>query len=212
MSNLKAAVFYTDNTNPHITEFVLQTIDKNRGDVKVITCSNTPIENNPFENLIYNNPVRCHENILQKILMCLNHLKEIGEYKYVSFLEHDVLYPEEYFDYPDFKDVICNMNYIGICENGFQEKLPAQLPLHQMTMTLDFAIRNFEEKMKITKKQGWAFIEPENVRTYDTTNSAIHINHGKHFTSHFQCYKKETTPEDQYWGNYNKIWTKCIMK
>lgn len=212
MSNLKAAIFYTDNTNPHITKFVLNTINKNTKDIKVITCSNTLIEDNPFENLIYDNPVRCHENILQKILMCLNHLKESGKYKYISFLEHDVLYPEGYFNYPEFKNVICNMNYIGVCENGFQEKLPAQLPLHQMTMTLDFAIKNFEEKMEITKKQGWAFIEPESVERYKTINSAVHINHGKHFTSHFQCYKKETTTEDQYWGNYNKIWKECILK
>lgn len=211
MSNLKAAIFYTDNTNPHITKFVLDTINKITKDVKVITCSNTPIEDNPFENLIYNNPVRCHENILQKILMCLNHLKETGEYKYVSFLEHDVLYPEGYFDYPDFKNTICNMNYIGICENGFQEKLPAQLPLHQMTMTIDFAIKNFEEKMEVTKKQGWAFIEPEHVERYKSINPAVHINHGKHFTSHFQCYKKETKIEDQYWGNYNKTWKECKL-
>ena len=212
MSNLKAAIFYTDNTNPHITKFVLDTINKSAEGVKVVTCSNTPIEDNPFENLIYNNPVRSHENILQKILMCLNHLKETGEYKYVSFLEHDVLYPEGYFDYPEFKDAICNMNYIGICENGFQEKLPAQLPLHQMTMTIDFEVENFEEKMEITKKQGWAFIEPERVERYSSINPAVHINHGRNFTSHFQCYKKETTPDNQYWKNYNKIWKECIMK
>jgi hypothetical protein len=212
MSNLKVAIFYTDNANPDITKLVLETIAKNKGDVRVITCSNTLIEDNPFENLIYNNPVRSHENILQKILMCLNHIKQTGEYKYVSFLEHDVLYPEGYFDYPDFKDTICNMNYIGICENGFQQTVPAQLPLHQMTMTLDFAIKNFEEKMEITKKQGWAFIEPEHVERYNSVNPAVHINHGKHFTSHFQCYTKETKEENQYWGNYNKIWKECIMK
>jgi hypothetical protein len=212
MSNLKAAIFYTDNTNPHITKFVLDTINKNVKDIKVITCSNTPIEDNPFENLIYDNPVRSHENILQKILLCLNHLKEIGDYKYVSFLEHDVLYPEGYFDYPEFETATCNMNYIGVCEKGFQEKLPAQLPLHQMTMTLDFAIKNFEEKMRITKEQGWAFIEPDFVYRWECLEPAIHINHGKHFTSHFQCYKTETTTDNQYWGNYNKIWTKCIMK
>jgi len=174
----------------------------------VITCSNTPIENNPFENLIYNNPVRCHENILQKILMCLNHLKEIGECKYVSFLEHDVLYPEGYFDYPEFKDAICNMNYIGICEKGFQEKLLAQLPLHQMTMTLDFAIKNFEEKMEITKKQGWAFIEPDRVERYRSVNSAMHINHGRHFTSHFQCYAAPDKTINSYWGDCSEVWKK----
>jgi len=206
MSNLKAAVFYTDNRHPQITQFVLNTIEKNIKEIKVITCSNTLIENNPFENLIYNNPIRSHENILQKILMCLNHLKKNGNYKYVSFLEHDVLYPKGYFDYPDFEDSICNMNYIGICKDGFQNKIPAQLPLHQMTMTLDFAIKNFEEKMKITKQQGWAFIEPDNVKGYNSIYPAVHINHGEHFTSHFECYSKETIDENKYWGNYNEIW------
>lgn len=204
----KAAIFYTDNNNPHITKLVLETINKNIKDTKVITCSNTPIENNPFENLVYNNPVRCHENIIQKILMCLYHLRNLGEYDYVSFLEHDVLYPEGYLDYPNFKTAICNMNYIGIYKDGFQEKLPAQLPLHQMSMTLDFAIKNFEQKMLITKQQGWAFIEPDYVDQYQTINPAVHINHGKHFTSHFECYASANTIKNNYWGNYKKIWKK----
>jgi len=75
-------------------------------------------------------------------------------------------------------------------------------------MTLDFAIKNFEQKMLITKQQGWAFIEPDYVDQYETINPAVHINHGKHFTSHFECYASANTTKNNYWGNYKKIWKK----
>jgi hypothetical protein len=206
----KVGIFYTDNTNPHITKIVLETLIKNTKDIKIITCSNEEINDNPFENLIYYNPERSHKNITEKIQYCINHLKNIGEYEYISFLEHDVLYPENYFDFPEFNGCICNMNYIGICEKGFQEKLPAQLPLHQMTMRFEYAINHFEEKMRIIEKQGWDCLEPNEVERYNTKYPSIHINHGRHFTSHYQCYTNANSINNEYWGDSKLIWDKIL--
>jgi len=207
VSNIKkCGIFYTDNENPIVTKYALHTLNKNIKDIKIITCSNTMIDGNPFENLILNNPIRCHKNIVDKILLCLNHLKQIDKYDYVSFLEHDVLYPDTYFDFPEFSECICNMNYLGICSGGYQEKLPAQLPLHQMTMNFEFALKHFEKELEIINERGWDCIEPDNVERYENPNPALHINHGKHFTSHYQCYKKPESTFINFWGDFNNIW------
>jgi hypothetical protein len=142
--------------------------------------------------------------------MCLYHLKKTDDYKYVSFLEHDVLYPNTYFDYPKFKNCICNMNYLGICKDGYQEKLPAQLPLHQMTMEFEYSIMHFENQLRIINHNGWSCIEPDEVDRYHNINPSLHINHGKHFTSHFECYNNAGVIYNDYWGDYNNIWNNLV--
>lgn len=204
---MKLAILYTDNAFPEILNLSLETINKASKDIKVITCANIHIENNPFEELIVNNPIRNHYNIIEKILTAINYSKTIGDYKYVSFLEHDVLYPEGYFDYPDFVNVIYNENYKGLCREGFQERVACQLPLHQMTMTVEFALNHFNALLKPSKTHG-VEVEPRVQSKYTTIHPAVHINHGRNFTSHYNCYSKQTVPNNDYWGNYLEIWNK----
>lgn len=202
---MKLAILYTDNAFPEILNLSLETINKASKDIKVITCANIHIENNPFEELIVNNPIRNHYNIIEKILTAINYSKTIGDYKYVSFLEHDVLYPENYFDYPDFTDVIINDNYIGMCKDGFQNKLPCQLPLHQMTMEINFALQHFGRLLEPSKTRG-VEVEPKIKNRYYSKYPAVHINHGRNFTSHFNCYGKIFILHNSYWGGHAPLW------
>lgn len=202
---MKLGVFYTDNAFPEIINLSLETLAKYvTADVKIITCVNYHIEGNPFEELIVNNPVRSHYNIIEKILTGLNH---IDDYKYVSFLEHDVLYPEGYFDYPDLTSAICNDNYIGMIAAGFQRRLPCQLPLHQLTMTKEFALQHFNNLVERSRTQG-VVVEPSIEGRWNSLHPAIHLNHGRNFTSHFNCYSKDTMKNNTYWGNHLDIWNK----
>jgi hypothetical protein len=200
----KLGIFYTDNPFPEIINLSLEKLSLSSNGVKIITCVNRHIDNNPFEEIVVNNPVRNHYNIIEKILAALS----IGsEYTNVSFLEHDVLYPEGYFNYPEFKDVIINDNYIGMCKYGFQNKVPCQLPLHQMTMKMNFAINHFQNLLAPSKIRG-VEVEPRIEKRYRSTNPAVHINHGDNFTSHFNCYDKNFSNKNSYWGDHQTIWNK----
>jgi hypothetical protein len=144
-------------------------------------------------------------------MQLLYQAKEMHNYDYVSFLEHDVLYPEGYFDFPDFEEgnVMTNMNYIGINEDGFQPLGQRDEPFHQMTMRFDEAIRHCESILSNALIRNAGLIEPQNIirKQWECTNPAIHINHGKHFTSHFNVYRKDNIyTHDGYWGYYKDIW------
>jgi hypothetical protein len=85
------------------------------GRADIITCSWEDIKDNPFIALRSKYKESSHLNITLQVLQCLLYAKSINNYEYVSFLEHDVLYPEDYFTVPSSRpDVYCNMNYIGV--------------------------------------------------------------------------------------------------
>jgi hypothetical protein len=131
--------------------------------------------------------------------------RESGKYQYVSFLEHDVLYPDGYFDYPEFTEgVLTNMNYKGICEKGWQQRNADHEPLHQMTMRFEHAIVHFEALLRDAISMGGVLVEPQTVKRLQwfCANPAVHVNHGKHFTSHFNIYETASFDQhDAYWGS-----------
>ena len=90
----------------------------------LLTCGNQSLRIH-FMNLSWTK-TRSHLNQCFKYWSYFTFARESKQYKYVTFLESDVLYAEGHFDYPDFKgNSICNMNYKGLCEKGFQERKTA---------------------------------------------------------------------------------------
>lgn len=202
--NEKLGIFYTNNHVPDqfLAEslFSIQKAAK-KNNVTVLTSSWEKIKDNPFSNILSNYRISCTFNIAYQITSLLKMAKNIHDFKYVSFLEHDVLYPEDYFDYKPFdNNVICNVNYKGICKNGFQSSCESQQPLHQMTMNFEFALQHFKEIMYLSIDDGIC-LEPDYGRdTWHSENPSLHINHGRNFTSHFATYKKDYHKSDKYWG------------
>jgi hypothetical protein len=143
-------------------------------------------------------------------MQLLYQAKEIADYEYVSFLEHDVLYPEGYFDFPDFEEgvVLTNMNYIGINSLGFQPLGQRDEPFHQMTMRFNEAIRHCESILSNALVRNCGLIEPQNLarKQWNCVSPSIHINHGRHFTSHYSIYTNDIFEYDNYWGNHKNIW------
>jgi len=203
-------IFYTNLSVPskYLTR-VLRQLEKARN-VDIITCPWHPIHDNPFPELDWFYHVPHHLTILLQILKLLHTAQDIGSYEYVFFLEHDVLYPEEYFDIEPFdEDVLSNINYIGLNEKGFQPKHWDHQPLHQLTMRLPAAIDHFTSLLPIALTVGNVVLEP-NGRTWATRRSpqpAVHINHGNHFTSHFSIYSDDEIEEHHpYWGASASWW------
>ena len=204
-------IFYTNLSVPSkYLSRVLSQLDKARN-VDILTCPWHPIQDNPFPELEWFYRVPAHLTITLQILKLLHTAQEIRPYEYVFFLEHDVLYPEGYFDIEPFsEDVLLNTNYIGLSENGFQSQRPhGQQPLHQLVMKVPAAIEHFTSRLPKALTQGGIELEPYG-RPWATRRSAepaVHINHGKHFTSHFNIYSRDEIEQSHpYWGSAASWW------
>jgi hypothetical protein len=203
----RLGIFYSNNNNPKITPAITESIKsiEDGFDVDIITCVWEKLPYNPFIELISNYKVSSHLNQVMQILQCLYFARETkAPYEYVSFLEHDVLYPAGYFSFPDFEEgtILTNMNYGGLSSLGWQEKNQMDEPMHQMTMRFNDAIKHFESILPNAILTNSGMVEPQKMKReqWQSKHQAIHINHGYHFTSHNSIYRKEYTENHPYWG------------
>lgn len=212
--NKRLGIFYTNNNEDKINSTILKSLESIRiaaeGKADILTSVWRPIEGNPFREFKSWTQSSSHINQLLQILHLLYVAKSTGDYEYVSFLEHDVLYPEGYFDFDEFEhsQVLTNMNYGGLCENGWQKRKQNDEPFHQMTMRFQDAIDHCMLIMPNAIQHNSGLIEPQEIKRIQwmCQNEAIHVNHGMHFTSHYSIYDTENVQEDHpYWGSYNNF-------
>lgn len=205
----RLGIFYTNNHNEKIYDTInlsLETIKEaicEKADI--ITCVWNRIINNPFLEIVSQTKISSHLNQVLQILQSLYTAKFFNSnYKYVSFLEHDCLYPEGYFDYKDFSEnCICNMNYIGLSKDGWQDSDEYQMPLSQMVMKFEYAIKHFESILPNALITNSGEVDRiKDVGIWNCVNSAVHVNHGYHFTSHHETYGKQKSSLNDYWGDY----------
>ena len=209
----RIGIFYSNNNTPQIFPAIRASLESIRiaaeGKADIYTCMWNREPENPFIEYISWNKNSSHLNQLLQIMQLLYSARQVHQYKYVSFLEHDVLYGEGYFDYPDFEpgEVITNMNYMGMNKKGYQPLGQRDEPFHQMTMRFDDAIKHCESILPNALVTNNGLIETQTlVRKQCTSkNPSIHINHGYHFTSHCNVYRKDGIfQKDPYWGNHDK--------
>jgi hypothetical protein len=208
----KLGIFYSNNNHQTIYPAIDKSLDTIRiaaeGKADIVTCVWNRIPNNPFHQLVSWYQSQSHLNQLLQIMQCLYSAKEMYSYEYVSFLEHDVMYPTGYFDYNDFESgqVLTNMNYGGINREGWQHRGQSDEPFHQMTMRFDDAIKHCESILPNALRTNSGMIETQTMKRiqWEAPNQAIHINHGIHFTSHNSIYRRDNTYiEHPYWGNHS---------
>ena len=146
--NKKLGIFYSNNNNHKIWPAIYKSLDTiveaSEGVADILVCTWEHMPNVPFQQLNSWYKSQSHLNQLLQIMQCLYSAKTMGEYDYVSFLEHDVMYPKGYFNYPDFDhgDILTNMNYGGVCVDGWQKRGQNDEPFHQMTMRFEDAIQH----------------------------------------------------------------------
>lgn len=207
----KLGIWYSnnkDNTNINAINKSLETIKKcSKDKADILTCVWNKIPGNPFIEILSWYKESTHLNQLLQMLQCLCLAKKMGNYDYVSFLEHDVMYAEGYFDFPDFDTGrhIVNMNFGGLNKYGWQEVIQKDKPMHQMTMRFTDAIDHLKNILDNALITGCGNIE-NNTNPIDiwmSKNQNIHINHGNHFTSHFCIYdqNKDLPQKHIYWGD-----------
>ena len=208
--NRKLGIFYSNNNNHSIWPAIYKSLDTikdaSEGVADILVCTWEPMSNIPFYQINSWYKSQSHLNQLLQIMQCLYTAKTMGQYDYVSFLEHDVMYPKGYFDYPDFAKgwVMTNMNYGGVCKDGWQKRNQNDEPFHQMTMRLDDAIAHCLEILPNALVTNSGMIETQKLSRaqWMSENEPVHINHGVHFTSHNSIYDKNNLTETHpYWGN-----------
>lgn len=219
-TNDRLAIFYSNNNNRLIWPAIQKSLDTIRiasdGVADVITCTWENQPENPFYNVPSWYTSQSHLNQLIQVMQCLYQARATGNYKYVSFCEHDVMYPVGYFDYPEFSsgNVLTNMNFGGLCKDGWQKRIQDDEPFHQMTMVFDDAIAHCERILPNAIATNNGMIETQTLtRTqWKCANQAIHINHGIHFTSHSNIYSRtELTTIHEYWGDFNNYKNLLIL-
>lgn len=207
----RLGIFYSNNNNPSIYPAIKKSLDTiktaSEGKADILTCMWNPMPDNPFHQITSWYQSQSHLNQLLQIMQCLYSAKEMHDYEYVSFLEHDVMYGEGYFDFSDFEsgEVLTNMNYGGINKDGWQHRGQSDEPFHQMTMRFDDAIKHCESILPNALRTNSGMIETQTMRRiqWQAANESIHINHGVHFTSHNSIYRKDNLYiEHPYWGNH----------
>lgn len=212
ITNDRLGIFYSNNHEPSIYPAIRASLASIKiaaeGKADIMTCMWRSEPTNPFQEYMAWTHSSSHLNQLLQIMQLLYTARECHEYKYVSFLEHDVLYPEGYFDYPEFDPgiMMTNMNYMGLNKKGYQSLGQRDEPFHQVTMRFDDAIKHCEAILPNALIKNAGMIEPQKLirKQWQCIHPSIHINHGKHFTSHFRVYieGKEFTYHD-YWGDHS---------
>lgn len=208
-------LFYTDNSvSNKILKTVIQSVDN------AAKKTNAAIFYNAWEKTIEYPGVftlsllknRSHFNIIYQICSMLSAIESSNlKCEYVAFLEHDVLYPVDYFIFDDFNEnVLCNTNFVGLEKNGFSYSL-GQLPLHQLIMKFDYAV-HFYKNLLYKSINKSVCVEPPNGSLYKirkTKDPSIHINaRDGQFTSHRDTYKLTNEYLNHpTFGDYKKILT-----
>jgi hypothetical protein len=211
--NRKLGIFYSNNNNSKIWPAIYKSLDTikeaSEGVADIVMCTWENMPNAPFYQVHSWYKSQSHLNQLLQIMQCLYNAKTMGQYDYVSFLEHDVMYPKGYFDFPDFEHgkVLTNMNYGGVCKDGWQKRKQDDEPFHQMTMRFDDAIEHCLSILPNALVTNSGMIETQKLKRiqWECQNQPIHINHGVHFTSHNSIYDKNNlTKLHPYWGNIDE--------
>ena len=209
----RLGIFYSNNSNHSIWPAIQKSMNTIKiaaeGKADIVSCMWNPMPDNPFHQLNSWYTSQSHLNQLLQIMQCLYSAKEMGEYEYVSFLEHDVMYAEGHFDYDDFEkgQVLTNMNYGGINKEGWQLRGQDDEPFHQMTMHFDDAIEHCLSILPNALRTNSGMIETQKLKRiqWKSPNESIHINHGVHFTSHNSIYRKtDTYLKHPYWGEHSQ--------
>lgn len=142
-------------------------------------------------------------------------------FNYVAFLEHDVLYHEDYLNalarnYQDGYDGISYRSYMGMNAKGYQKLVHKDEPMSMLSMTYDKAVALMREKIDYYIVNGSGCIEPDDKSKMlkVTGEDNVHVNMNEtarshHFTSHYNVYSKtHIYPVHSYWGpasNYSNF-------
>lgn len=231
-------VWYSNNTAPApLLKASLDSIEVARRmaeslgvPVEIATCSWDEVVGNTHPWARHSGERKSgHATIISQVRQCIALAASAPDV--VCFMEHDVLYPEDYFERVEkaFREsqspVVSNLDYIGLSANGWQSVKERHEPMHQLSMAYDYALKNLDRAEADCKQQGWAYLEPD----HDANRNhwfripftpglgvmpSVHVNHQSgRFTSHGEvCYAQATETRHKHWGEAARYWPGPIQQ
>jgi hypothetical protein len=247
-------IWYTDNTAPgslirQSAESVHQANwQAKRHDVDVVAVSWELMPEIPLDNIkLAGEKVRSHATIIKQIEQGYQYKTQSGRYKLIMkkegvfqdcdscppspeydlicFLEHDVLYPPNYFDIvgdafsanPN-ATVVSHLNYIGLNSTGWQHVRERHEPLHQLAVAVEIFKDNLERAKLEHAATDSAILEPDHgqprsnwirIPASGAAMPSVHVNHNAgRFTSHGDvCYEPVGYSKwHWHWGEAERYW------
>lgn len=144
-----------------------------RHEAVVSTCSWDSIPGNPFPWVKAAQSAKPgHATILEQQIQCVeNRDKFSQEPDAIVFLEHDVLYPADYFDRigdafanNPSAPVVSNLDYEGLSPDGWQAVKERHEPLHQIAVRKSAFESNVARCKADCDRQGWCLLEPDSAQ------------------------------------------------
>lgn len=218
-------VWYSNNSAPapllkHSLDSIARARSLTRESVDVSTCVWEPIPGNPFPEVIAEyKQGPGHLNIIRQIRQA------IGDQKpdIVCMLEHDVLYPPDYFERVALAfrrnpgcPVVSNLDYEGLNATGFLAVKERHEPFFALSIRREALIPNLVRAEDECYAQGWCLLEPQSDRSDwariqpNGAMPSIHVNHeGGRVSSHGEvCYHQHSGGKTAhpFWGESAKYW------
>lgn len=219
-------VWYSNNSAPQpLLKNSLQCLADMKHDscdLRIVSSSWEQIDGNPLPWIPAPDKNGGHGNIVRQVRSLID---QVGPWPWdvICFLEHDVLYPPDYFarvaeafaKNPD-SPVVSNMDCEGLNATGWLKAKERHEPMHQLSMRRDYALTNLDRcEEEGRDKGGYCLLEPQGsraswVRLSPTGKSpSIHVNHPARFTNHGEvCYEAKSSIGHQHpiWGDAAKYW------
>lgn len=218
-------VWYSNNSAPapllkHSLDSIARAKTLSRTPVEVSTCVWESIPGNPFpEILAAYKAGPGHLNIVRQIRQAIGDRKP----DVVCMLEHDVLYPPDYFDRVAMAfrrnphaNVISNLDYEGLNATGWLAVRERQDCMHQMAFRYPALAANLDRAEADCIAQGWCEIEPKEGReTWARipprgVMPSVHVNHdGGRISSHGEVVFNQHSggkTNHPFWGQHSAYW------
>ena len=216
------AVWYSDNTAPTVAQSLRSVGEAAsqamRHDVIVSACPWSEVDAPVSQTLYAGEKRRGYDTIIAQIKQAAG----TEAYDAVCFMEHDVLYPADYFDrvgdaVATGAPVVSNLDYIGLNATGWLKIRERHEPLHQLTLRWDVFKSNIARAESEAATGRPVVLEPD----HDGDRSAwarlphggpmpsVHINHTSgRLSSHGEvCYEPiGYTLHHPYWGRATTYW------
>jgi hypothetical protein len=225
-------IWYTNNKAPaDLMRKSLQTIKKageqSRHVINItVSCWDT-VEGMPaFPYAFAEDRNGNHVTIVRQMKQCVD-LAEGWPWEIICFLEHDTLYPPDYFDRVGraflenpTSPVVSNLDYIGLNATGWLDVRERHEPMHQLSVRRDVALENLArcERDFLAAVPG-TMLEPQSSADGDRSNwvriapcgkqSAVHCNFHGRFTSHGEVVYEQDSHgklDHPFWGYAGDWW------
>jgi len=197
---MNSTIIYTTDgkLNPQIRDFCFEHLKTNAPkEISIVK-----VENDEGEE-------RSHAALYGNILAGIDAAKT----KFVFLVEHDVLYPEGYFDVKDSPKLSYSKDVIYLSEKGFSKRRLSSGPLS--TFAGDKTILKEAIQAKLAKGEKLKFAEPgiddefaELVTFRNVKGCIIDIRHGGNFTGDRKA--KKYLDKVPYWGSFDALRFKYI--